>query len=63
MNLRYPMLLFGSVDDVMISEVRESIETYHPARWVCAPCHNIQPISPTENTVAMYEAIHEHGCH
>ena len=54
-------LAFGSVDDV-ISEVRQSIEIYRPARWICAPCHNIQPISPTENIVAMYEAIHEYGC-
>ena len=54
-------LAFGSVDDV-IAEVRESIEIYRPARWICAPCHNIQPISPTDNIVAMYEAIHDHGC-
>ena len=53
-------LAFGSVYDV-IAEVRESIEIYRPARWICAPCHNIQPISPTENIVAMYEAIHERG--
>jgi len=53
-------LAFGSVDDV-IAEVRESIEIYRSARWICAPCHNIQPISPTDNIVAMYEAIHEHG--
>jgi len=50
-------LAFGSVDDV-ISEVRESIEVYRPARWICAPCHNIQPVSPTDNIVAMYDAIH-----
>jgi len=55
-------LAFGSVDDV-ISEVRQSIEIYRPARWICAPCHNIQPISPTENIVAMYETIHEYGCY
>jgi len=53
-------LAFGSADDV-IDEVCESIEIYQPARWICAPCHNIQPISPTENIVAMYETIHEHG--
>ena len=53
-------LAFGSVDDV-IAEVRESIEIYRPARWICAPCHNIQPVSPTDNIVAMYEAIHQHG--
>jgi uroporphyrinogen decarboxylase len=53
-------LAFGSVDDVT-AEVRESIEIYRLARWICAPCHNIQPISPTDNIVAMYETIHEHG--
>ena len=54
-------LAFGSVDDV-VAEVRESIEIYRPARWICAPCHNIQPISPTENIVAMYKAVHDYGC-
>ena len=53
-------LAFGSAADV-IAEVRESIEIYRRARWICAPCHNIQPISPTTNVVAMYEAVHEHG--
>ena len=53
-------LAFGSVDDV-IEEVRQSAAIYAPARWICAPCHNIQPITPTENIVAMYETIHELG--
>jgi len=53
-------LAFGSVDDV-VREVRQSVEIYAPARWICAPCHNIQPVSPTENIVAMYETIHEIG--
>ncbi len=53
-------LPFGSVDDV-IAEVRESIEIYRDARWICNPCHNIQPNTPTENIVAMYETIHELG--
>ncbi len=53
-------LAFGSVGDV-ITEVRESIEIYRPARWICAPCHNIQPVSPTDNIVAMYETIREYG--
>ena len=44
------------------AEVRESIEIYRPARWICAPCHAIQPVTPTANIVAMYEAIHELGC-
>ncbi|MDI9445597.1 MAG: uroporphyrinogen decarboxylase family protein, partial [Planctomycetota bacterium] len=49
-------LAFGSAEDVA-REVRESIEIYRPARWICAPCHNLQPITPTENILAMYEAI------
>lgn len=53
-------LPFGSVDDV-IREVRESVEIYGAARWICAPCHNLQPVSPTPNIVAMYEAIQEYG--
>ena len=53
-------LAFASPADVA-AEVRESIEIYRPARWICAPCHNIQPVSPTDNIVAMYEAIHDHG--
>jgi len=53
-------LAFGSVDDV-VQEVRQSIEIYRNARWICAPCHNIQPITPTENIVAMYDTVHALG--
>ena len=53
-------LAFGTVDDV-VQEVRQSVEIYGDARWICAPCHNLQPVSPTENIVAMYETIHEIG--
>lgn len=51
-------LPFGTVDDV-VREVRESVEIYQGARWICAPCHNLQPVSPTANIVALYETIHE----
>jgi len=53
-------LSYGSPGDVM-REVSESVEIYSGARWICAPCHNIQPISPTENIVAMYETIYRLG--
>ncbi len=53
-------LPFGTVDDVT-QEVRESVEIYRRARWICAPCHNLQPVSPTANIVAMYRAIAEWG--
>ena len=51
---------FGSVDDV-VREVRENIEIFAGARWICAPCHNLQAVTPTENIVALYQTIHEHG--
>ena len=53
-------LAFGTVNDV-IGEVRESVEIYKNARWICAPCHNLQAVSPTENIVAMYNTIYEIG--
>ena len=53
-------LPFGRVDEV-VREVRESIAIYREARWICGPCHNLQPVSPTENVVAMYETIRELG--
>lgn len=49
-------LPFGTVEDV-VREVRESVAIYRGARWICAPCHNLQPVSPTANIVAMYEAV------
>lgn len=53
-------LAFGTPEDVR-REVAESVEIYQKARWICAPCHNIQPITSTENILALYEAIHEFG--
>lgn len=53
-------LPFGSVADVA-GEVRESVAIYRAARWICAPCHNLQPNTPTANIVALYETIHQLG--
>jgi uroporphyrinogen decarboxylase len=54
-------LAFGTPEDVR-REVLENLRIFAPpARWVCAPCHNIQPVSPTANVLAMYETIWEHG--
>ncbi len=53
-------LPFGTVDDV-INEVKQNIEIFSGAQWICAPCHNIQAVTPTENVVAMYDSIHEFG--
>jgi len=50
----------GTVDQVR-QEVLDCIRIFAPARWVCAPCHNIQPVTPTENIVAMYETVHQYG--
>lgn len=49
-------LAFGSPADVE-AEVRRLAEIFAGARWICAPCHNIQPITPTENIVTLYETI------
>jgi hypothetical protein len=32
---------------------------YH--RWIRALCHNLRPVTPTANTVALYETIRENG--
>ena len=53
-------LAFGSQEDVR-TEVLDNIRIFEKTRWICAPCHNIQAVSPTENIVAMYETIWENG--
>jgi len=53
-------LPFGSVADV-VAEVAESVRIYQNARWICAPCHRLQPVSPTVNILAMYDTIHRLG--
>jgi uroporphyrinogen decarboxylase len=53
-------LPFGTTQDVR-KEVLDNIRIFSGRRWICAPCHNLQPITPTANIVTMYETIHEHG--
>ena len=54
-------LAYGTVQDV-ISNIRETLETMMPGGGYCmAPTHKIQDNSPTENVVAMYEAVHKYG--
>ncbi|NLF29678.1 MAG: uroporphyrinogen-III decarboxylase-like protein [Planctomycetes bacterium] len=53
-------LPFGSVEEVR-AEVLDNLRIFPPHRYILAPCHNIQPVSPTENIVAMYETGWEHG--
>jgi len=42
-------------------EVRENARIFGNSRWICAPCHNIQNVTPVENVVAMYEEIRACG--
>ena len=54
-------LAFGSVDDVR-REVLDNIRILgYDGRYIIAPCHNIQAVSPPENVVAMYETAYEEG--
>jgi uroporphyrinogen decarboxylase len=53
-------LPFGTVEDVR-NEVLENIQIFSPARWICAPCHNLQAVTPTENIITMFKTIHENG--
>lgn len=54
------VLPFGTVAEV-VKEVEESVQIYQDARWICAPCHRIQPVTPTANILALYETIHAMG--
>lgn len=53
-------LPFGTADQVR-AEVRENLRVFKDCRYIVAPCHNIQPNTPTENILALYEAVHEHS--
>jgi len=53
-------LPFGTPAEVA-AEVRQCVEIFKDCRWICAPCHNIQPVTPTANIMAMYQTIREAG--
>jgi len=54
-------LAFGSTADVR-AEVIENLATLGAGGgYILAPCHNIQPISPPENIVALYETGYQEG--
>ena len=58
MDNQYTMA-FGSVEEVR-QEAIDNIRILGGAgRYILAPCHNIQAISPPENIVAMYDAVEE----
>ncbi|MFW6059044.1 MAG: uroporphyrinogen decarboxylase family protein [Phycisphaeraceae bacterium] len=51
-------LAFGTPEEVA-HEVETNARLFQDARWICAPCHNIQPVSPPENVVTMYETVRQ----
>jgi uroporphyrinogen decarboxylase len=54
-------LAFGSVQEVE-QEVQDNIRILgEGGGYIIAPCHNIQPVSPPENVVTMYEAGYRYG--
>mgnify|MGYP000888031076 FL=1 len=54
-------LAFGSVQEVR-DEVIENLRSLGAGGgYILAPCHNIQPISPPENIIALYEAGYHEG--
>lgn len=54
-------LPFGSVADVR-REVLDNLRILgEGGGYILAPCHNIQPLTPVENVVAMYETGLENG--
>jgi uroporphyrinogen decarboxylase len=52
-------LPFGTPEDVK-HEVADNIRIFSKGKgYVVAPCHNLQPNTPTANILALYEAVHE----
>jgi len=52
-------LPFGSVDEVR-QEVADNLRILGSGGgYILAPCHNIQPVTPPENVVAMYETCYQ----
>jgi uroporphyrinogen decarboxylase len=52
-------LPFGTPDDVK-REVADNIRIFRKGKgYVVAPCHNLQPNTPTANILALYDAVHE----
>ena len=53
-------LPFGTPDDVR-QEVRQRIENFRAGGgWVWNTMHNVQPLVPVENVLAMYETVQEY---
>jgi uroporphyrinogen decarboxylase len=53
------ILPFGMVDEVR-QEIVDCFEMLGiGGGYICAPCHNIQPVTPIENILVMYDTIKE----
>jgi uroporphyrinogen decarboxylase len=54
-------LPFGTLADVR-QEVADNLRILGAGGgYILGPCHNIQPVGPAENVVAMYETCYELG--
>lgn len=54
-------LPFGSIQDVQ-QEVLDNLRILGDGGgYILAPCHNLQPITPPENIIAMYETGYQYG--
>ena len=53
-------LVTGTPEDVR-AEVRSRIDTLGPEGYILAPSHTLQPDTPPENLVAMYEEVQCYG--
>ena len=54
-------LPFGTPEEVR-REVRENLAFLGGGRgFILAPCHNLQPLTPVENILAMYDEGHKQG--
>ncbi|MEM2614203.1 MAG: uroporphyrinogen decarboxylase family protein, partial [Nitrososphaerota archaeon] len=53
---------FASPEQVR-AEVRRCIDILASdgTGYIVAPCHNIQPITPVENIIAMYDEAYKYG--
>jgi uroporphyrinogen decarboxylase len=55
-------LPFGTPDDVR-REVLDNLRIFKDSRgYIVCPCHNLQANTPTENVLALYEAVREYSC-
>ncbi len=57
------LLPFGTPKEIR-EEVKRLIRIFGPGGgWIAAPSHNIEPETPPENIVAVYDTLQEFGCY